>query len=254
MNLPHALSVFERAPELRHGVVRRNVRELVADKIASLIAAGMFQVGETLPGERDLAVALQVSRETVRGALQILAARDVIAISQGARTRVVSAEVGALAVGLREPKRINSYDIEAIHAARLLVERPVVEEAARRIDDDTLAMLDACLAAQREALDDPVRFLISDREFHAAIYRACGNDPLADFVIDLYFYAMPHRRKAVSRPGAIAESCRDHAAILAGLHARDPKAVVEAFGIHLDRIYAGTRAILEEEEASVPAN
>lgn len=249
MNLPTALSVFERVPELRHGVIRRNVRELVADKIASLIAAGMLQVGEALPSERDLAVALQVSRETVRGALQILAARDIIAISQGARTRVLSAEVGSLAIGAREPKLINSYEIEAIHAARLLVERPVVEEAARRIDDETLAMLDASLDTQREALDDPVRFLICDREFHVAIYRACGNDLLADFVIDLYFYAMAHRRKAVSRPGAIAQSCQDHAAILAGLHARDPEAVVEAFGIHLDRIYASTRSILEEEAA-----
>ncbi|WP_413991402.1 FadR/GntR family transcriptional regulator [Labrys okinawensis] len=249
MSVQTALSVLEHVPELRHGVVRRQVRELVADKIASLIAAGILQVADTLPSERHLAVALQVSRETVRGAMQILAGRGIIGISHGARTRVLSADVGPVTSGLHEPRIINRYDIEAIHAARLLVERPVVADAARRVDAATLAMLESSLEAQREAIGDPVRFLICDREFHVAIYRACGNDLLADFVIDLYLYAMPHRRKAVSQPGAIALSCQDHAAILAGLRARDPKAVVAAFGIHLDRIYTTTRSILEEEKA-----
>ncbi|CAM5773716.1 GntR family transcriptional regulator [Labrys miyagiensis] len=249
MSVQSAFSVFERVPELRHGVVRRNVRELVADKIASLIAAGILQVSDTLPSERHLAVALQVSRETVRGAMQLLAGRGIIGISHGTRTRVLSADVGPVVLGMHEPRIINSYDIEAIQAARLLVEQPVVADAARRIDDATLAMLEASLEAQRESVGDPVRFLICDREFHVAIYRSCGNDLLADFVIDLYLYAMPHRRKAVSRPGAIALSCQDHAAILAGLRAHDAEAVVAAFGIHLDRIYATTRSILEEEAA-----
>jgi DNA-binding FadR family transcriptional regulator len=239
--------MFERVPELGHGVVRRNVRELVADKIASLIAAGILQVADTLPSERHLAVALQVSRETVRGAMQLLAGRGVIGISHGARTRVLSADVGPVTPGMLGPRAINSYDIEAIHAARLLVERTVVADAARLIDAATLTMLEASLQAQREAIGDPVRFLICDREFHVAIYRACGNDLLADFVIDLYLYAMPHRRKAVSRPGAIALSCDDHAAILTGLGAHDAEAVVAAFGTHLDRIYATTRSILDEE-------
>jgi DNA-binding FadR family transcriptional regulator len=247
MSVQNALSMLERVPELGHGVVRRNVRELVADKIASLIAAGILQVADALPSERHLAVALQVSRETVRGAMQLLAGRGIIGIAHGARTRVLSADVGPVTLGMQGPRAINSYDIEAIHAARLLVERPVVADAARRIDAATLAMLEASLEAQREALDDPVRFLICDREFHVAVYRACGNDLLADFVIDLYLYGMPHRRKAVSQPGAIAQSCEDHAAILAGLRAHDAEAVVAAFGIHLDRIYATTRSILEEE-------
>ncbi len=247
MPLQQAFSVLEHVPGLREGVARRNVRDIVADKIASLIAAGILQIGDILPSERELSSALQVSRETVRGAMQILAARGIIEISHGARTRVLSAEVGPVATGLREPKLINSYDLEEVHAARLLIERPVVANAARRIDDATLALLEDSLAAQRSSTEDPVRFLICDREFHVAIYRSCGNALLADFVTDLYTYMMEHRRRAVSVPGAILASCRDHAAILSGLRARDAEAVVAAFGVHLDRIYATTRSILESE-------
>lgn len=229
-------------------VVRRNARDIVAEKIASLIASGILQVGDVVPGERDLAAALSVSRETVRGAMQNLAARGIIDVTHGARTRVKSAEVGSLATSLREPKLINSYDIEAIHSARLQVERPVVAAAAKRIDPATLALLEEALAVQRAAVTDPVRFLISDREFHLAIYRSCGNPVLADFVSDLYAYMMEHRRKAMAQPDAILKSHADHTVIVESLRAHDPEAVVAAFDRHLDRIYRTTIAIMAEKE------
>jgi DNA-binding GntR family transcriptional regulator len=74
---------------------------------------------------------------------------------------------------------------------------------------------------------------------------------LADFVIDLYTFMLDHRRVAVSRPGAIQKSYRDHVAILEALRARDPNAVVEAFSRHIHRIYATTVAILDGKEKKV---
>ena len=46
-----------------------------------------------------------------------------------------------------------------------------------------------------------------------AIYRSSGNPLLADFVTDLYAFMLDHRRLAVSQPGAIEKSYRDHVAI-----------------------------------------
>ncbi len=241
-------SLLEQVPELRDGFERRSIRTLVADKVAALIASGILQVGDLLPSERELAAAFRVSRETVRGGLQILATREIIEVSHGARTRVISADVGPIATSLRESKLINSYDLESIHASRLLVEREVVADAARRIDEPTLRLLEESLVQQRRATDDPVRFLICDREFHLAIYRCSGNAALADFVSDLYTYMMEHRRRAVGRPGAIARSFRDHEMIVEGLRARDADAVVAAFGLHIERIYATTRSILADAE------
>ena len=78
---------------------------------------------------------------------------------------------------------------------------------------------------------------------------------LADFVSDLYAYFMEHRRKAVSRRGAILRSVRDHEAIVAALEARDPARVVAAFEVHIDRIHQTTRSIMErggQEPAAIP--
>ena len=138
-------------------------------------------------------------------------------MTQGARTRVVSHKIDTLKIGVTSPSAINSYDLESVHNARLLVERAVVAEAATRIDDATLARLEQSLAIQKHTMRDPVHFLICDREFHLAIYRSSGNPLLADFVIDLYTFMLDHRRVAVSQPGAIEKSYRDHLAIYRGL-------------------------------------
>jgi DNA-binding FadR family transcriptional regulator len=228
---------------MRGSIVKRTVREQISEKLASHIACGILQVGDELPSERELAGAFAVSRESVRGAIQDLASRGLVEISQGLRTRVISAYGAARDGGLAGPRAINSYDLHSVHGARLLAERSVVAEAAERIDDGTLARLEASLVAQRQCFNDPVRFLICDREFHFAIYRCSANPLLSDFVMGLYTYQLEQRRTAVSQPGAILRSYRDHTDIMAGLRARDPAAVVAAFDQHLNRIYNTTLAI-----------
>jgi len=241
------MEVLAQVPHLRGDFARRSIKDIVGEKLALLIASGVLQVGDALPAERELAAAFGVSRETVRGAVQGLAMRGIVDVSHGSRTRVVSSDFGALRIGITRAREINSFDIEDVHAARMLVEREVVGDAAECIDDETIARLEKSLAEQAHAIDDPVRFLICDREFHSAIYHASSNSLLADFVMDLYTYVMEHRRRAMAQPGAIAQSYKEHLAIVEGLRAHDRKAVVAAFDRHLMRIYTTTKSILEEE-------
>jgi DNA-binding FadR family transcriptional regulator len=238
------MSVFAQVPHLRAEIGRRTVRERISDKLASLIASGILQIGEELPSERDLAALLAVSRETVRGAIQTLAAIGVVAVSQGSRTRVVSRKIDALKIGVASPSAVNAYDLDSVHKSRLLIERAVAAEAAVRIDDSTLSRLEQSLGIQKQTMHDPVHFLICDREFHLTIYHSCGNPLLADFVADLYTFMLDRRRIAVSQPGAIEKSYLDHVAILHALTAHDPRAATDAIGRHIDRIYATTVEIL----------
>ena len=231
-------------PAFQDAIVKRSIKDVVADKIAGLIASGMLQVGDALPSERELAASLNVSRETVRGAVQILAMRGIIGISHGARTRVLRADVGSVAIGVATARAIDAYDLDSVHAARMLVEGQVVADAARLADESTLAALDASLDAQRAADGDPVRFLIADREFHVAIYQASGNRLLADFTTDLYAYMMGHRRVAVARSHAIRVSLADHVAIAEALRCHDAERAVRAFATHTCRIFESTRALL----------
>src|ERR1700759_1262348 len=104
------MSVFAQVPHLRAELGRRTVRERISDKLASLIASGILQVGEELPSERELAALLAVSRETVRGAMQPAAAGGGVAVTQGSRTRVVSRKIDTLKIGVTSPGAINAYE------------------------------------------------------------------------------------------------------------------------------------------------
>ena len=236
---------------LARSLPRQTMRDVIAGKIAALIASRVLEVGDEIPSERSLAAALSVSRETVRGAIQSLAARGILDVTHGTRTRVAKSDVGGLGLSLPGRLDVSDYTLEDVHATRVLVERQVVAEATRRITDDVLATLDRSLAAQEACLDDPVQFLICDREFHAAIYRSCGNALLADLAVDLYTYLLDSRRRIVSRPGRIAESISDHRAILEALVAHDADAAVVAFARHEMRIYRSTAVLLAETETRV---
>ena len=162
-------------PDIGGSIVKRTVKEQISEKLTSHILSGSLRVGDVLPGERELAAAFSVSRKSVRSAIQDLASRGLLEVSQGARTRVVSADVAGRGFELASPFAINRYDLPSVHGARLLAERAVVADAAQHIDGATITRLETSLTAQKHCLNDPVQFLICDREFHTAIYRSSSN-------------------------------------------------------------------------------
>jgi len=237
---------------LHEAIHKQTAKEMIRDKIVSLIASGILQVGDELPSERELATILMVSRETVRGAVQRLAGEGIVQVSQGARTKVanVNVDVGTQRIGVTNPSSINGYSLDAVHAARLLVETAVVADAAQHLSAEDIRRLEDSIAAQEATLDDPLRFLICDREFHLTIYYASQNRLLADFVVDLYTYMLDHRRIAMGRPGAIARSLEDHRFIVNALKMRNPQAVSAAFAKHILRIHDTSRAVDGAEGAA----
>ena len=221
-------------------ISKRTLKEQVADKIAYMIQTGLLQPDDELPSERQLAATLGVSRESIRGALTSLAARRMIEISQGARTRVLGLAGQTLEEAVGALEGLRGRGVHEVTEARSVVEVEVVRLAAARIDDRRLERLDSLVVEQASMLDDPVRFQISDREFHTQLYQACGNGLLADFVVDLYSYALDTRRKALKRRGAIARSVDDHRQIVMALRMRRPDDAADAVRRHLDNVYVTT--------------
>ncbi|MFQ6554212.1 FadR/GntR family transcriptional regulator [Aestuariibius insulae] len=238
---------LEDTKALMGDVSRRSVRDVIAEKLAALVSSGVLSVGDELPSERELAASLSVSRETVRGAIAILASHGVLRVAHGARTTVAKADTRSLAAGTPSVGFHGSYDLESVHEARLLVEQRIAAKAAKGIDAAGLAAFRASIAAQEDCGDDPVRFLLCDREFHTALYRAAGNEALFDIAMSLYNHLLDHRRRIVAQPGSIAESLSDHRLILQAMEARDAKAAERAVIDHATRIYVTTRAFLDSK-------
>jgi DNA-binding FadR family transcriptional regulator len=248
-----SLQLIERIPGDRGPIVKRTVKDQISDKLAYMIHSGLVQPGDELPSERELAATLGVSRETVRAAIGVLQARRMVDVSQGARTRVVGRGSMPLHESVSVLGDLKHRSLEEVSEARTAVEVQVIRLAAKRITSQQLARLQALVDQQRSMLDDPVRFQISDQEFHQTLYRACGNDLLAGVVFDFYGYALEYRRLALKRKNAIAHSVDEHQRIVGALRARDPQAAVAAMSQHLDQVHRTTRAVMRSGAARRPA-
>jgi DNA-binding FadR family transcriptional regulator len=238
------MELFARLPGDKGDIAKRTVKEQISDKLAYMIHSGLLRAGDELPSERELATTLGVSRETVRAAIGVLQARQMIEVSQGARTRVLGPGPMPLHESVGAPGRFQHRSLEEVTEARAAVEVQVIRLAAQRIQPAELARLQALVEEQYTMLHDPVRFQISDQAFHGLLYGACGNALLADVVVDFYGYALEFRRLALQRPGAIAHSVADHAGIVAALCAGDPEAAAAAVQQHLDHVHRGTRDVM----------
>ncbi|MDR3436831.1 FadR/GntR family transcriptional regulator [Telmatospirillum sp.] len=238
--------IHERVPALGTKIVKQTVKEQVSDKLAYMICSGLLRVGDELPSERELAVTLGVSRETARGAIQTLAARGMVEVSQGARTRVIRADGFALHEAVATLRELKNYTPKTVFDARQVVESAVVRDATQHMSAETLDRLENLLSVQSTLFDDAPAFQISDREFHETIYQSCENPLLARFVSDLYAYALDVRRMAMTQSGAVKRSYEDHLKVFAALKAHDPEAVVAAMASHLISVYNTSLAVMNK--------
>lgn len=234
------MQLISRIPGDTPNITRRTIRDQISDKLAYMIHSGLLRPGDELPSERELATTLGVSRETVRAAIGVLQAWRMLEVSQGARTRVLGPGAVAVQDSVSTLRDLGDRSLEEVAEARAAVEIQVIRLATRRITPAQLNRLDRLVADQETMMDDPVRFQISDQEFHQVLYRACGNGLLADVVFDFYGYALEHRRRALQRSGAIAHSVTDHRAIVAALKSGDPETAVAAMQRHLDQVHRTT--------------
>ena len=102
----------------------------VADQIRTLIENGEFAVGERLPGERELAEKLGVSRPTIREALIALEVEGLVHIRMGSGIYVTRQQ-------REKPALAPAEDLEGpfeLLRARSLIECAIAEEAAK-VDD-----------------------------------------------------------------------------------------------------------------------
>jgi DNA-binding FadR family transcriptional regulator len=234
------MELIARIPGEKGQIGKRTVKDQISDKIAYMIHSGLLQPGDELPSERELASTLGVSRETVRAAIGVLQTMRMVEVSQGSRTRVLGVGPFRLHESVSTLGDLKHRSIDEVSEARAAVEVQVIWLAAQRITDQQLQRLDDLVAEQQTMLKDPVRFQISDQEFHNILYRACGNDLLADVVSDFYGYALEFRRRVLQREGAIAHSVTEHRAIVDALKTRKPELAVEAMQRHLNQVHKTT--------------
>ncbi|MDP2086378.1 MAG: GntR family transcriptional regulator [Gemmobacter sp.] len=192
------------------------------EQILQLILGGGAKPGE-LVNERRLAEALNMSRTPVRDALLMLEGEGLL-LRQGSRGLQV------------KQMRIEDY-MDAVHV-RLLLEPAVARMAAGKVPGETIAALRAQIAeAQSLPPGQPAdRALVRDIDegLHGAISDAVENRQLSNSIRTMRRQTQMFDLR--SMPERLADTCREHLAILDAVDAADGEAAAQAMAAHLTRV------------------
>lgn len=204
----------------------------IADNILSMITIEKrFSSGDKLPNELDLSEELNVSRTTLREAIRILVAYDILEIQRGKGTFVTenalkqSQELSPLS-----DMRVNVKDL---YEMRLIFEPEAAYFAALRgTDAEIKRILDYGKKIEDEIINHKDR-TGNEHAFHKAIAQATHNE----FMNKL----MPILQQAISKgvvlslqsDKAIKDTITDHRMIMEFLEQRNAEGAKNAMKIHI---------------------
>lgn len=207
--------------------------QAVADQIADLIDEGAFPPGTRLPGERELAERLGVSRVTIREAEIALQAVGRLEIKTGSGVYVSEARGDDRA---RLPKA-SAFEVTE---ARLLVESEAAALAAHNISDEAIARLEELVEQMRSGDEETANQ--ADEKFHLTIAEASNNAALVHTIKSLWRMRedLPEVKatyEAVCEHDADSRT-QEHRAVFDALKARDSAGARAAMREHFHRLIA----------------
>jgi GntR family transcriptional regulator, transcriptional repressor for pyruvate dehydrogenase complex len=209
--------------------------ERITAKLLSLIAEKQLRPGDRLPPERDLALAMGVSRPSLREALRALAIMNVLEIRQGSGTYIGSLRPDMLVEHLDFVFSLEDSTYLDLLRARKVMEAGIAAMAAENVTDEEIARLGLCVEESARNIGDPERVRQIDADLHRLITEAARNPFLSLFMTSISRLALASRGRTVALPG-VEGAINDHRAIVEAIKARDPQAAAQAMQNHLDNV------------------
>jgi GntR family transcriptional regulator, transcriptional repressor for pyruvate dehydrogenase complex len=207
----------------------------IAEAIRKLIDAGEFAPGPRLPGERELARRLGVSRTSLREALSALELEGRVEIRVGSGVYVRTARRGRTR-RLRASAAEEESPFDVLRARRV-VEAETAALAARHASVEEIAAIAEAFAQLAADMRANRARSEGDRLFHVRIAEAGGNRALAAIVRELW---NAHRQPLNARLGALfvtvarrRDNIGEHRAILDAIRVHDPAGARSAMRRHL---------------------
>jgi GntR family transcriptional repressor for pyruvate dehydrogenase complex len=229
--------IFER-------IAHQRTADEVVHQIEILILDSVLRVGDRLPGERELARRLDVSRPILREALKQLEARGLIVTRAGGGTHVADIIGQVFAPALVELIARHQKATRDYLEYRRQIEAMTAELAARRATAADRAMLLALIDAMRKAHaeDDFEREAALDVDLHNAIGECAHNIILLHTLRSCYrllsdgvFY---NRALVYRLAGARDQLLAQHVEIAEAVLAADPERARHAAAAHIDFVAA----------------
>jgi len=221
------------ATSLVEPVRRSRLSHQIVLQLTEMIREGRLRPGDRLPGERELADQLTVSRSSLREALRAMECAGLIVSHNGSGVFVRDAVVWDAVSPLALVLQASGDAVGDLWEIRLIAEPEIAARAAIWATADDLARLGDVVDRHALAIDRDDLFLSIDRELHACLAQSSRNSVAVQVVELMTSLVMTGRAHLVTSMERRQTAVRRHREIVAAVAARDPEAARGAMLHHL---------------------
>ena len=204
----------------------------VADNILSMITIEKrFSVGDKLPNELDLAEELNVSRTTLREAIRILVALDILEIQRGKGTYVKENAFKKQ----QDLEQLSNIKVNAkdLYEMRLIFEPEAAYYAALRATDSEIKRIIEFGKKVEKEISNHQDRTDDEHSFHKAIAQATHNEFMNKLMPILYQAISKGVYLSLQSDKAIEDTINDHKMIMEFLEQRNEEGAKNAMKIHI---------------------
>jgi GntR family transcriptional repressor for pyruvate dehydrogenase complex len=205
-------------------------------QVQNLIQNGSLRPGDRLPPERELALQVGVSRNTLREALKALKLIGVLKVSQGGGTFInENLNSKIVASSTKFISLVETTEILNLLEARKIIESATAFYAAERADSQDISKMEKFMVLQKDNYEDTELFTRYDSQFHLQIAIASKNPFLLNLLKAIREPLLREMVKThLSMPNFTA--LKDHESIFDFIKGKDAKRSAEAMNVHLEKI------------------
>lgn len=204
----------------------------VADNILSMITIEKrFSVGDKLPNELDLSEELNVSRTTLREAIRILVALDILEIQRGKGTYVKENAFKKQ----QDLEQLSNIKVNAkdLYEMRLIFEPEAAYYAALRATDSEIKRIIEFGKKVEKEISNHQDRTDDEHSFHKAIAQATHNEFMNKLMPILYQAISKGVYLSLQSDKAIVDTINDHSMIMEFLEQRNAEGAKNAMKIHI---------------------
>lgn len=212
-------------------IQRNNITAQVVDYMSDQIESGAWQVDAPIPSENTLIRELNVSRASVRSAIQYYKGIGVLKSHQGKGTYLISNDVDG-----ETENRITAEDcknIQQVLEFRSILEPVACEMAVRRNADAIIEPLSDCLLEMKKPNIDRTDFVSADVRFHQILCQASGNTLLYKSLNKVFLETRKNHEQMYSIFGKQL-GIDYHTKILSAVRKKDPEEAYRLMKEHLE--------------------
>jgi GntR family transcriptional repressor for pyruvate dehydrogenase complex len=214
-------------------IIRRS--DSHAQHLLGMIQGGELNVGDRLPGQRELAEQLNIGRSTVREAIRSLEALGYLETRVGLGTYVVSAAPDQIENSLSAWLEANKDQVIKVFEVREALESKASELAALNARPEDIRMLEETLLQMHSAIEqnDHSRVTEMDKRFHDVIASSAANSLLFQMIDDICSVLSADRSAVLAMPGRATRSLNEHRAVVQAIKSSNPQAAKNAMTRHI---------------------